>query len=74
MKAIVRDEIDSAAAALERIAADLRDNQDKLLLHARSLEAKISERESELNAENEFLQSSATEAETYSIASDDQTY
>src|SRR5688572_1832963 len=108
----VRDEIGSLASALGGLAADLKDNQDKLLSHARALEAviaertaelaqekdsltiSVAERTAELNAANEelrnrsaelsarnqeitlfskmndFLQSSATEAEAYSIISE----
>jgi len=107
-----RDEIGSLAAAFGSMAADLKDNQDKLLSYARGLEASISEhsgqvaedkpntamsvaeRTAELNAVNnalrsqaaelskrnqeitlfskmnDFLQTSATEAEAYSIISE----
>src|SRR5687767_6332589 len=107
----LRDEIGSLASALGGLAADLKDNQDKLLSHARALEAIVSERTAELAREkdsltisvaertaelnaandelrnrsvelsarnqeitlfsrmNDFLQSSATEAEAYSIIS-----
>ena len=108
----LRDEIGNLAAAFGSTAADLKDNQDKLLTYGRELESIISERTAELahekshleinvaertaelsaanealrsqaaelskrNAEimlfskmNDFLQTSTTEAEAYSIISD----
>ena len=108
----MRDEIGNLAAAFGSTAADLKDNQDKLLTYGRGLESMISERTAELahekanleinvaertaqlsaaNAElrsqaaelsrrneeimlfskmNDFLQTSTTEAEAYSIISE----
>ncbi len=108
----IRDEIGTLAAAFGSTAADLKDNQDKLLTYGRGLETLISERTAELahekatlelsvaertaelraaNAElrsqaaelskrneeitlfskmNDFLQTSTTEAEAYSVVSD----
>ena len=108
----IRDEIGTLAAAFGSTAADLKDNQDKLLMYGRGLETLVSERTAELahekatlelsvaertaelmaaNAElrsqaaelskrneeitlfskmNDFLQTSTTEAEAYSVISD----
>jgi diguanylate cyclase (GGDEF)-like protein len=108
----LRDEIGRLAAAFGSMAAELKDNQDKLLSYARGLEAIISERTAELAHEkanqaisvaertaplnaanhelksqaaelakrnqeitlfskmNDFLQTSTTEAEAYSIISE----
>ena len=107
-----RDEIDTLAAAFGSTAADLKDNQDRLVSYGRGLETLISERTAELAHEkatleicvaertaelsgandelrsqaaelskrnqeitlfskmNDFLQTSTTEAEAYSIISD----
>ena len=40
----MRDEIGNLAAAFGSTAADLKDNQDKLLTYGRGLESMISER------------------------------
>ena len=108
----LRDEIGSLAAAFGSMAADLKDNQDKLLTYGRGLESIISERTAELAQEkakleisvadrtaqlnaaneelrnqatelsrrnqeitlfskmNDFLQTSTTEAEAYSVISE----
>ena len=108
----LRDEIANLAAAFGSTAADLKDNQDKLLTYGRGLETLIAERTAELAHEkanleanvadrtvelraandelrikaaelskrneeillfskmNDFLQTSTTEAEAYSIISD----
>jgi diguanylate cyclase (GGDEF)-like protein len=108
----LRDEIGNLAAAFGSTAADLKDNQDKLLTYGRGLETLISARTAELADEkanlevnvaqrtaelraaneelrnqaaelskrneeiilfskmNDFLQTSTTEAEAYSIISD----
>jgi diguanylate cyclase (GGDEF)-like protein len=108
----LRDEIGNLAATFGSMAADLKDNQDKLLSYGRELESLISERTAELATEkanleinvaertaelnaandelrnqatelskrnqeitlfskmNDFLQTSTTEAEAYSVISD----
>jgi diguanylate cyclase (GGDEF)-like protein len=108
----LRDEIGNLAAAFGSMAADLKDNQDKLLSYGRGLESIISERTAELAQEkakleisvadrtaqlnvaneelrsqatelsrrnqeitlfskmNDFLQTSTTEAEAYSVISE----
>lgn len=108
----LRDEIGNLAAAFGSMAADLKDNQDKLLSYGRGLESIISARTAELENEktnleirveertvevnaandvlrnqaaelskrnqeitlfskmNDFLQTSTTEAEAYSIISE----
>jgi diguanylate cyclase (GGDEF)-like protein len=72
----LRDEIGELAAAFGGMAADLKNHQDKLLTHGRQLEALITEL-SKRNEEitlfskmNDFLQTSTTEAEAYSVISD----
>ena len=108
----IRDEIGHLAAAFGSMAADLKDNQDKLLTYGRGLESIIEERTAELELEkaklgidvaeqiarlnsaneelksqaaelsrrnqeitlfskmNDFLQTSTTEAEAYSVISE----
>ncbi len=108
----IRDEIGNLAAAFGSMAADLKDNQDKLLTYGRGLESIIEERTAELEREkarlginvaqriaqlnaaneelksqaaelsrrnqeitlfskmNDFLQTSTTEAEAYSVISE----
>jgi len=69
----LRDEIGELAAAFGGMAADLKDHQDKLLSYGRGLEsmmAELSRRNQEItlfSKMNDFLQSSTTEAEAYSI-------
>jgi diguanylate cyclase (GGDEF)-like protein len=72
----LRDEIGDLAAAFGGMAADLKNHQDKLLTHGRQLEALIAEL-SKRNLEitlfskmNDFLQTSTSEAEAYSVISD----
>jgi diguanylate cyclase (GGDEF)-like protein len=57
----LRDEIGNLAAAFGSMAADLKDNQDKLLSYGRELEAIISERTAELAHEKANLEISVTE-------------
>src|SRR6185295_4842188 len=68
--------IGELAAAFGGMAADLKDHQDKLLSYGRGLEAMMAElsrrnREITLFSKmNDFLQTSATEAEAYSVISE----
>ena len=57
----LRDEIASLAAAFGSMAADLKDNQVKLLSHLRGLESIISERTAELAHEKDNLEISVAE-------------
>ena len=57
----LRDEIGNLAAAFGSMAADLKDNQDKLLSYGRELEAIISERTAELAHEKANLEISVAE-------------
>jgi diguanylate cyclase (GGDEF)-like protein len=52
----LRDEIGNLAAAFGSMAADLKDNQDKLLSYGRGLETIISERTAELEHEKANLE------------------
>jgi diguanylate cyclase (GGDEF)-like protein len=72
----LRDEIGELAAAFGGMAADLKDHQDKLLSYGRGLEAmmgELSRRNQEItlfSKMNDFLQTSTTEAEAYSVISE----
>jgi diguanylate cyclase (GGDEF)-like protein len=72
----LRDEIGELAAAFGGMAAQLKDHQDKLLSHGRGLEsmmAELSRRNQEItlfSKMNDFLQTSTTEAEAYSVISE----
>jgi len=55
------DEIDNLVADLGRMAAELKDNQDKLVSYGRELEAIISERTAELALEKANLEISVAE-------------
>ena len=57
----IRDEIGTLAAAFGSTAADLKDNQDKLLTYGRGLETLISERTAELAHEKATLELSVAE-------------
>ena len=57
----IRDEIGNLAAAFGSMAADLKDNQDKLLSYGRGLESIISERTAELAHEKANLEGSVAE-------------
>ena len=57
----VRDQIGALAAAFGSTAADLKDNQDKLLSYGRGLETLISERTAELANEKAKLEQSVVE-------------
>lgn len=57
----LRDEIGNLAAAFGSMAADLKDNQDKLLSYGRGLESIISERTAELEHEKANLEMRVTE-------------
>ncbi len=57
----VRDQIGALAAAFGSTAADLKDNQDKLLSYGRGLETLISERTAELAHEKATLEQSVVE-------------
>ena len=52
----LRDEIGNLAAAFGSTAADLKDNQDKLLTYGRGLETLVSERTAELAHEKANLE------------------
>jgi diguanylate cyclase (GGDEF)-like protein len=56
-----RDEIGNLAAGFGSMAADLKDNQDKLLSYGRGLEAIVSERTAELAHEKAHLEISVAE-------------
>jgi diguanylate cyclase (GGDEF)-like protein len=56
----LRDEIDNLAAAFGSMAADLKENQDKLLSYGRGLESIIEERTGELEREKARLEASVT--------------
>ena len=72
----IRDEIADLSAALGSMAADLRAHQDKLLTYGQALESimeELSRRNQEItlfSKMNDFLQTSTTEAEAYSIISE----
>ena len=72
----LRDEIGELAAAFGGMAAQLKDHQDKLLSYGRGLEsmmAELSRRNQEItlfSKMNDFLQTSTTEAEAYSVISE----
>jgi len=57
----LRDEIGNLAATFGSMAADLKDNQDKLLTYGRGLESIISERTAELASEKDHLEISVAE-------------
>ena len=71
-----RDEIGNLAAVCGSMAADLKGHQDKLLAYGRELGAMMAEltrRNQEItlfSKMNDFLQTSTTEAEAYSIISE----
>src|SRR5580765_5360927 len=72
----IRDEIDGLAAALGKMAAELKAHQDKLSSFGQGLESMMTElhrRNQEItlfSKMNDFLQTSTTEAEAYSVISD----
>jgi nitrate/nitrite-specific signal transduction histidine kinase len=57
----LRDEIGNLAAAFGSMAADLKDNQDKLLSYARGLESIIAKQTAELAHEKANLAISVVE-------------
>ncbi len=59
-----QDEIGNLAADFGSMAAELKDNQDKLVSYGRELEAAISERTAELAHEKANLESSVAERTT----------
>lgn len=67
-----RDEIDDLAAAFGSMAADLKDNQDKLVSYGRGLEAIISERTAELAREKANLEISVAERTAQLNAANDE--
>ncbi len=76
MAAKLSDEIGTLATALGRMAADLKAHQEKLASYGQGLEAmmaELSRRNQEItlfSKMNDFLQTSTTEAEAYSIISE----
>ena len=66
------DEIGSLAAVFGSLAADLKDNQDKLLSYGRGLEAVIAERTAELAQEKARLEISVAERTTQLNAANDE--
>ncbi|HEX7672355.1 MAG TPA: diguanylate cyclase [Polyangiaceae bacterium] len=58
---MLSDELGTLAAAFGRMAADLKDSQDKLLSYGRGLEALVSERTAELAHEKAHLEVSVAE-------------
>src|SRR5688572_10295742 len=72
----IRDEIGQLAAALGSMASDLKGHQAKLLTYGQELESmmtELSKRNQEItlfSKMNDFLQTSTTEAEAYSIISE----
>src|SRR5688500_19029978 len=72
----IGDEIGALAAALGSMAADLKTHQTKLLTYGQELESmmtELSKRNQEItlfSKMNDFLQTSTTEAEAYSIISE----
>ena len=67
-----RDEIGNLAAAFGSMAADLKDNQDKLLSYARGLEAAVAERTAELAQERDNLAISVAERTAQLNAANDE--
>jgi nitrate/nitrite-specific signal transduction histidine kinase len=57
----LRDEIRNLAAAFGSMAADLKNHQDKLMSHARGLEAILAERTAELAHEKDSMELSVAE-------------
>jgi nitrate/nitrite-specific signal transduction histidine kinase len=68
----LRDEIGSLAAAFGSMAADLKDNQDKLLSHARGLESIMSDCTAELAHEKANLAISVAERTAQLNAANDE--
>lgn len=68
----LRDEIGDLGAAFGSMAADLKDNQDKLLSYGRGLEAVISERTAELAREKNGLEISVAERTAQLNAANDE--
>ena len=68
----LRDEIGDLAAAFGSMAADLKDNQDKLLSYGRGLESIISERTAELEHEKANLAISVAERTAQLNAANDE--
>ena len=68
----LRDEIGSLAAAFGSTAADLKDNQDKLLTYGRGLETLISERTAELAQEKANLEANVAERTAQLSAANDE--
>src|SRR5688572_19743543 len=67
-----RDEIGSLAAAFGSMAADLKDNQDKLLSYARRLESVISDRSNALAHDEANLAISVAERTAQLNAANDE--
>ncbi len=67
-----RDAIGTLAAAFGSMAADLKDNQDKLLAYARSLESTVSDRTAELAREKDGRDVSVAERITQLNAANDE--
>jgi diguanylate cyclase (GGDEF)-like protein len=68
----LRDEIGNLAAAFGSTAADLKDNQDKLLTYGRGLEAIVSERTAELAHEKAHLEINVAERTAQLSAANDE--
>ncbi len=68
----LRDEVGDLAAAFGSTAADVKDNQDKLLAYARRLESLIADRTAELAREKDSLELSVAERITPLNAANDE--
>ncbi|MEO7726469.1 MAG: GGDEF domain-containing protein [Burkholderiales bacterium] len=68
----LRDEIGNLAAAFGSTAADLKDNQDKLLSYGRGLETLVSERTAELAHEKANLETNVAERTAQLSAANDE--
>ncbi len=68
----LRDEIGNLAADFGSMAADLKDNQDKLVSYGRGLEAVVSERTAELAHEKANLENSVAERTAQLNAANDE--
>lgn len=68
----IRDEIGSLASAFGGLAADLKDNQDKLLSYVRRLESVVAERTAELAQEKASLALSVAERTAQLNAANDE--
>jgi len=65
-------EIDNLAETFDGVVADLKDNQDKLLSHARELESTISDRTAELAHEKDNIEVNVAERTTDLNAANDE--